>query len=382
MPSDSDTLLCYSFQKPAAALHVVYRADHLCTRGAIQAQACRFLVEDGATVEQDEPFAEMEAMKQIMLMIAPARGTLHCAVPEGRSLSGGELVATLELEDPDAGYTGRPFTGGFPDLAEPQVVAEGLCNAFHATLQCVDMIMTGYVQDASSVVGELVDAVANPELPFAIWDDQWATLQAGLPAELLARLSDIVAGWRRTAPDYVADGVAGAESSAGDSSIDSTTMSSGEERMLRGGGSSGGVSEAEEGFPARQLRHEIAKHIERTPIKDQRIVESATSGVMAALQQLDGGPHGLACHTARDILDKFLTSEGPFLVHRELSEPDVIDILRKEHASDLQHVLFPRLMLHIAQHRSVSHLWTASPLHGKQFSERAMGIADECCPVM
>lgn len=318
-----------------------------CPTSAHELHAChdgarRFLVEDGATVEQDEPFAEMEAMKQIMLMISPARGTLHCAVPEGRSLSGGELVATLALDDPNAVCTGRPFTGGFPDLAEPQVVAEGLYNAFHATLQSIDMIITGYVQDASSVVAQLVDVVANPELPFAIWDEQWATLQAGLPAELLARLSHIVAGRRRTAPDSAAAGTTGAEALAGDSSADSATPSSAEERvLLKGSGSSGGVSEVvEDVFPARQLRQEIAKHIESTPIKDQRFVDSATAGVMAALQQLDGGTHALAWHTARDILDKFLASEGPFLDRRELSEPDVIDTLRKEHASDLQHVLF------------------------------------------
>ena len=38
---------------------------------------CRMLVEDGAHVEQDVQYAEMEAMKQIMLLTSPASGHIH-----------------------------------------------------------------------------------------------------------------------------------------------------------------------------------------------------------------------------------------------------------------------------------------------------------------
>eukprot|EP00892_Ulva_mutabilis_P004884 jgi/Ulvmu1/2768/UM014_0226.1 len=298
----------------------------------------RFLVQNGASVEQDEPFAEMEAMKQIMLMIAPARGTVQFAVPEGRGLSGGELVATLHLENPQAICTGRPFTGGFPEIAEPQVVAEGLHSAFHAALQKIDMIITGYVQDAGAVVQQLVDVVVDPNLPFAIWDEQWATLQATLPSMLVTRLSDIVEAHRHVSADAIvgSPGLKGREHSQGSSACCSWDANV----PLKGRGSMGGVSEGpDDGFPSRQLQQVISVHIKETPIKEQRIVESATAGALAALQQLDGGPGALAWHTARNILDKFLASEAPFLDRREMSEADAIDALRKEHSSDLQHVL-------------------------------------------
>lgn len=38
---------------------------------------CRWLVEDGAHVEQDMQYAEVEAMKQIMLLTSPASGHIH-----------------------------------------------------------------------------------------------------------------------------------------------------------------------------------------------------------------------------------------------------------------------------------------------------------------
>lgn len=301
---------------------------------------CRFLIEDGAAVEQDEPFAEMEAMKQIMLMISPARGTLHFAVPEGRSLSGGELVATLDLDNPQAICTGRPFTGVFPELAEPQVAAEGLHNAFHSALQNVDMIITGYVQEASTVVRQLLEVLADPDLPFAIWDEQWATVQAALPSTLVTRLSGIVSAQRQASTDHIVDagGPAGAE---GGYRAEYAMCSSVDESIPLKATSSGGGSEGvEEGFPSRQVQQEIAAYIKATPIKEQRMVESATAGVMIALQQLEGGPSALAWHTVRNTLEKFLASEAPFLDRRELSEPDAIDVLRKEHSSDLQHVCY------------------------------------------
>lgn len=87
------------------------------------------------------------------------------------------------------------------------------------------------------------------------------------------------------------------------------------------------------------LQQEITQHIEKTHIREQRIVEASAQGAMAALESLEGGLAGLKRRVARDVLDKFLESEAPFLgTFGELSTTDVIDRLRKEHASDLQQV--------------------------------------------
>lgn len=92
-----------------------------------------------------------------------------------------------------------------------------------------------------------------------------------------------------------------------------------------------------ETFPAKLLQQEIRHHIEQTHIREQHIVEASAQGAMAALESLEGGSGGLKRRVARDVLDKFLESEAPFLgSFGELSTADVIDRLRKEHASDLQ----------------------------------------------
>lgn len=96
-------------------------------------------------------------------------------------------------------------------------------------------------------------------------------------------------------------------------------------------------------FPAKLLEQEIVHHIEKAHIREQRIVEASAQGAMAALESLEGGLPGLQRRVARDVLDKFLESEAPFLgSFGELSTADAIDRLRKEHASDLQQVLWPQ----------------------------------------
>lgn len=60
----------------------------------------RFLVERGDHVKQDQPYAEVEVMKMIMPLLAPAPGKVHFNVQEGGLLNAGDLIATLELDDP------------------------------------------------------------------------------------------------------------------------------------------------------------------------------------------------------------------------------------------------------------------------------------------
>ena len=56
----------------------------------------RFLVEDGAPVRPDEPYAELEVMKMLMQLLAPAAGTVHFQLPEGAVLNCGDLIARCE----------------------------------------------------------------------------------------------------------------------------------------------------------------------------------------------------------------------------------------------------------------------------------------------
>lgn len=53
----------------------------------------RFLVEDKSHVKTNEPYAELEVMKMMMPLLAPADGTVHFQMQEGAVLNGGDLIA-------------------------------------------------------------------------------------------------------------------------------------------------------------------------------------------------------------------------------------------------------------------------------------------------
>lgn len=46
----------------------------------------RYLVADGAHVETDTPYAEVEVMKMCMPLLAPASGTIHFKLAEGQPM--------------------------------------------------------------------------------------------------------------------------------------------------------------------------------------------------------------------------------------------------------------------------------------------------------
>ena len=62
----------------------------------------RYMVPDGGRVEEDKPYAEIEVMKMMMALLAPASGAVHFQLPEGSVLTPGQLIARLDLDDPAA----------------------------------------------------------------------------------------------------------------------------------------------------------------------------------------------------------------------------------------------------------------------------------------
>jgi acetyl-CoA carboxylase / biotin carboxylase 1 len=46
----------------------------------------RFLVADGAHVDADVPYAEVEVMKMCMPLLSPASGVIHVMMSEGQAL--------------------------------------------------------------------------------------------------------------------------------------------------------------------------------------------------------------------------------------------------------------------------------------------------------
>ena len=52
-------------------------------------------------MDQHQAYAEVEVMKMVMPLLAPAAGVVQFAMLEGAVLAAGDLVARLQLDDAD-----------------------------------------------------------------------------------------------------------------------------------------------------------------------------------------------------------------------------------------------------------------------------------------
>merc|ERR1719443_294599 len=95
----------------------------------------KWLVRDGEKVGAVQPFAEVEVMKMLMPLVSDAAGSIHCTVHEGEPIVSGQLLGTLDLDDPSSVKKAQPFTGAFPELGPPRFPSAPLLDAISACVE-------------------------------------------------------------------------------------------------------------------------------------------------------------------------------------------------------------------------------------------------------
>ena len=80
-------------------------------RSDVTGKVVRFLQNDGDTVEKDQPYVEVEAMKMIMAIKATESGVINHNMSPGSIISAGDLIASLKLKDPSKVKQITKFSG-------------------------------------------------------------------------------------------------------------------------------------------------------------------------------------------------------------------------------------------------------------------------------
>lgn len=65
-----------------------------------------------------------------MTLLAPASGKIHYQALEGSPLSSGDMIARLELDNPNAAQQITQHMGGFPELGPPLVYSSKVDQKF------------------------------------------------------------------------------------------------------------------------------------------------------------------------------------------------------------------------------------------------------------
>ncbi|WOL10531.1 hypothetical protein Cni_G19288 [Canna indica] len=145
LPSANNVVMCI--------LARIFQNDHDPSKLVAETpcKLLRFLVSDGAHVEIDTPYAEVEVMKMCMLLLLSASGVIHFVMSEGEAMQAGDLISRLDLDYPSAVRRAKPFHGTFPTLGPPIAVSGKVHQRCVASLNDARMILAGYEHNINEV---------------------------------------------------------------------------------------------------------------------------------------------------------------------------------------------------------------------------------------
>mmetsp|Transcript_36979 Transcript_36979/g.89793 ORF Transcript_36979/g.89793 Transcript_36979/m.89793 type:complete len:2085 (+) Transcript_36979:524-6778(+) len=123
-------------------------------RTDVTGKVVRYLQDNGGKVTTGEPFVEVEAMKMIMPLKATESGKITHALSPGTVISAGDLLASLELEDPSKVKKILPFEGSL-DIAASDLEVD--------PKEKVANILAGYTGEPEEAVQTAFEAIDNVE---------------------------------------------------------------------------------------------------------------------------------------------------------------------------------------------------------------------------
>ncbi|XP_059279749.1 acetyl-CoA carboxylase 1-like [Lycium ferocissimum] len=246
----------------------------------------RYLISDGSHVDADTPYAEVEVMKMCMPLLAPASGVIQFKMSEGQTMQAGELIASLDLDDPSAVRKAEPFHGKFPLLGPPSAISGKVHQRCAASLNAARMVLAGYEHNVDEVIQNLLSCLDSPELPFLQWQECLAVLATRLPKDLRYELET-------KCKEYACL-----------QNVD---------------------------FPARVLRGVVDEHLRSCPDKEKDAQERLIEPLLSLVKSYEGGRESHACGIVHSLFEEYLFVEELF---SDNIQADITEHLRPQYKKD------------------------------------------------
>ncbi|CAN1247439.1 Acetyl-CoA carboxylase 1 [Linum perenne] len=254
----------------------------------------RYSVSDGSHVDADTPYAEVEVMKMCMPLLSPASGVVHFTMSEGQAMQAGELIASLDLDDPSAVRKAEPFHGSFPLLGPPTAISGKVHQRCAASVNAARMILAGYYHAIDEVVQNLLNSLDSPELPFLQWQECFAVLANRLPKGLRIELESRYREFEEISRSQTVD------------------------------------------FPAKLLRVVLETHLSSCPENEKGAQERVVDPLMCLVKSYEGGRESHARLIVQSLFEEYLSVEELF---SDNIQADVIERLRLQYKKDLLKVV-------------------------------------------
>jgi acetyl-CoA carboxylase/biotin carboxylase 1 len=196
--------------------NVVFAPDYDPTalRADVAGKLVKRLKPDGARVKKGEAYGEIEVMKMFMPLKVEESGILSWNVIEGASLSPGDMLGTVELDNPENVAAAVVFEGDLEVTGWGVPGQSATRNRPHLLLRSsIDKLseaMAGYILSKEEIDGAMSNlgiAVMEPTLPVFEIEEQLSVLSGRIPAKLFEGISQVLNDFKRTCEMQAGSGV-------------------------------------------------------------------------------------------------------------------------------------------------------------------------------
>lgn len=176
--------------------------DPTSLRTDVAGKLVKKLVVDGAKVKKGEPYAEIEVMKMFMPLKVEEAGILTWSMNEGAALAAGDLLASLELENPENVTPVSVFNGDLAVSGWGVQEESNKSRPFLMLRQSIEKInggMAGYAlskNDIEAAFRDLEFAAMEPLLPVMELSEHLSVLSGRICPRLFATISEMVQNFK------------------------------------------------------------------------------------------------------------------------------------------------------------------------------------------
>ena len=174
--------------------------DPTVLRTDVAGKLVKKLKADNSYVKKGEPYCEIEVMKMFMPLRVEESGILSWRVNEGAAISAGDVLASIELDNPDNVAKVTLFSG---TLSIPNAATTGISTAevtphlvLRTAIEKLDSVMSGNLLSENaidSLFSDLASSVTRPYLPVIEVKEQMSILSGRIPASLSVEITKFLA---------------------------------------------------------------------------------------------------------------------------------------------------------------------------------------------
>ena len=282
-------------------------------RSTTAGKLVRYLVKDGQFIKAGTPYAEIEVMKMYMPLVCPESGVIHFQLSVGSVLIGGESIATLDLENPNAIKRATVYDKYLPSLKPPRAEKTLVHHKLRNIISDIDCILNGYPNDQIQFkVQELIQLTLNPYVPFYEFSEILSVLSSRLPESISEKIAKILDAYELTLKsNNLSDSTDGSSPSLSNNmNLSSSTFDQSNTNVIP--------------FPSESILSVIQSHI-KTIKKDIDQCNQFNTITLPIVQLANKYIHGHLKQLVHDFLDKYLQVENLF---QQRQRDDVFNELR------------------------------------------------------